>query len=395
MIAEHYARKWQAAGLIDDATAERIRAWEAGHRRPVWLWAVAGMGALAIGLGVMAIVGANWDDIPDTLKLAVDLALNAICAVVLFMCWRAARVWPQEIAALLLFALVLSGIALIGQVYQLQSDPWHALALWLALCTPFLALVSLTRLTGAIWALATLTTWFAAGDDVQRLLVSLHVLPAKQGYWDNGLFVPLQIYLSGCGMIVIATLRALWPAARRQANLLLMFGFVLLMAACSLASSFEWFTRTDGSAWPSTILAAVATLAAGVALWSARQGAERPPGLVPGLALLGFSFLIWSASLHNSGLDRWAIDIVNAVLFIVYWGGLGAGAARAGWRGWFGFAFTMVGLRLLVLYFEAIGGLTATGFGLLGGGVLCLALAAVGWRLTRRVARPSTGGSAP
>jgi len=55
----------------------------------------------------------------------------------------------------------------------------------------------------------------------------------------------------------------------------------------------------------------------------------------------------------------------------------------------------MVGLRLLVLYFEAIGGLTATGFGLLGGGVLCLALAAAGWRLTRRVARPSTGGSAP
>ena len=388
MIAEHYARKWQAAGLIDAATAERIRAWETSHRRPVWLWAVAGMGALAIGLGMMAIVGANWDDIPDTLKLAVDLALNAVCAVALFTCWRAARVWPREIAALLLFALVLSGIALVGQVYQLQSDPWHALVLWLALCTPFLALASLTRLTGAIWALAVLTTWFVAGDDVQRLLVSLHVFPEKQDYWDNGLFVPLQIYLSGCGMIVIATLRALWPAARRQAELLLMFGFVLLMAACSLTSSFEWFTRTDGSAWPSTIVAAVATVAAGAALWFTREGAGR-------LALLGFSFLVWAAALHNSGLDRWAIDVVNALLFIVYWGGIGAVAARAGWRSWFGFAFTMVGLRLLVLYFEAIGGLTATGFGLLGGGVLCLALAAAGWRLTRRVARPSTGGSAP
>jgi uncharacterized membrane protein len=391
VIAEHYARKWQAAGLIDAATAERIRAWEASHRRPVWLWAVAGMGALAIGLGMMAIVGANWDDIPDVLKLAVDLALNAICAAVLFMCWHRARVWPREITALLLFGLVLSGIALIGQVYQLQSDPWHALVLWLALCTPFLALTSLTRLTGAIWALAVITTWFVAGDDVQRLLASLHVFPEKQGYWDNGLFVPLQIYLSGCGMIVIATLRALWPAARRQAELLLMFGFVLLMAACSLASSFEWFTRTDGSAWPSTILAAVATLVAGAALWPTRKSAGR----LPGLALLGFSFLVWAASLHNSGLDRWAIDVVNALLFIIYWGGIGAVAARAGWRSWFGFAFTMVGLRLLVLYFEAIGGLTATGFGLLGGGVLCLALAAAGWRLTRRVARPSTGGNTP
>jgi hypothetical protein len=46
----------------------------------------------------------------------------------------------------------------------------------------------------------------------------------------------------------------------------------------------------------------------------------------------------------------------------------------------------VIGLRLLILYFEAIGGLTATGLGLIGGGVLCLALTWVGWRLTRRLA---------
>ena len=58
-----------------------------------------------------------------------------------------------------------------------------------------------------------------------------------------------------------------------------------------------------------------------------------------------------------------------------------------GWRGLFGTAFTIVGLRLLFLYFEAIGGLTATGFSLLGGGILCLLLAAAGWRLMRGMRR--------
>jgi len=53
----------------------------------------------------------------------------------------------------------------------------------------------------------------------------------------------------------------------------------------------------------------------------------------------------------------------------------------------FGLAFTLIGLRVLILYFEAIGGLTATGLGLIGGGVLCLLLAAAGWRLTRGVSR--------
>jgi hypothetical protein len=67
-------------------------------------------------------------------------------------------------------------------------------------------------------------------------------------------------------------------------------------------------------------------------------------------------------------------------------------AARGGWRGLFGISFAMIGVRLLVLYFEAIGGLTATGLGLLGGGVICLALAGIGWRLTRRIG--STGSTA-
>ena len=85
---------------------------------------------------------------------------------------------------------------------------------------------------------------------------------------------------------------------------------------------------------------------------------------------------------------------MRAVLFIAYWGGIGAMAARAGARALFGLAFGMIGLRLLILYFEAIGGLTATGLGLIGGGVLCLGLAAIGWRLMRRMPRRSGGAAA-
>ena len=104
MIAEHFTRRWQQAGLIDADLAQRILAWESTHRRPVFLWAIAGMGALAVGLGVMAIVGANWEDIPAWAKLAVDLALNVLCAAAVFIFWQRGQVWPREIAALLLSA---------------------------------------------------------------------------------------------------------------------------------------------------------------------------------------------------------------------------------------------------------------------------------------------------
>jgi len=389
VIAEHYARKWQAAGLIDPAAVQRILAWEVGHRRPVWLWAVAGMGALAMALGVMAIVGANWESISDGLKLGVDLALNALCAVAVFVAWRHGRIWPREVAALLLFSLVLSGIAVIGQVYQLQSAPWRALALWLALSTPFLALTALTRLTGILWALAAVTTWFMAADPVFHLLGRLGVLDQHRYTFDSAFFVPLQTYLAACGLVVIAAVRRLWPPARHQADQLLKLGIAGVIAACSLVAGFgfDGLARGDNAALGPIVVAAVATLVAGGAFWHGRTPAERRLAAV----LLGVSFVVWTAALLTHGLERRTGEIAHALLFIVYWAILGAVAARAGWRGLFGLAFTVIGLRLLVLYFEAIGGLTATGLGLLGGGLLCLLLAAAGWRLTRRVPRRTTG----
>ena len=380
MIPEFFMRRWQAAGLIDSATTERIAAWEASHRRPVWLWAVAGMGALAIGLGVMAVIGANWEDIPAWAKLAVDLALNVLCAAALFIFWQRKRAWAREIAALLLFGLVLSGIALIGQVYQLQSPLWRALLLWLALCTPFLALLARSQLVGAIWAVAAATTWFTAEAPLRHLFETTGIVAARGGYLDTDYFLRLLVYLPACGMMVVAMARRLSPHAREQGVFLLRLGLVGLMVAASLSVVVD--VRDDG--WlPPAAVAAGATLLAAASLWLERDAATRRPVL----ALIGASFAAWFAGLLAVGTSGWTNETGRALLFIVYWAVVGGLAARIGQRTWFGVAFTMVGLRLLILYFEAIGGLTATGFGLIGGGVLCLVLATIGWRLTRGVSR--------
>ncbi len=190
MLGEHFARRWQRAGLIDDNAVGRIVAWENAHRRPVWLWLVAGLGALAIGLGVLAVIGANWETIPAWVKLSVDLGVTGLVAASVFFFWRRGLVWPCEIAALLLFGLVLGGIALIGQVYQLQGANWRALLLWLVLCTPFLALVTRTRLLGGIWAIAVVTTWFVATDALAGLFMQVGIVPPEAGsVWNSFAFL--------------------------------------------------------------------------------------------------------------------------------------------------------------------------------------------------------------
>lgn len=380
MLGEHFARRWQRAGLLDDDTVGRIVAWETTHRRPVWLWLVAGLGALAIGLGVLAVIGANWETIPAWLKLAVLLVLTALLAAAVFYFWRRELVWPCETAALLLFALVLGGIALISQVYQLQGDNWQALVLWLALCTPFLALVTRTRLVGVLWGIAAATTWFAAGDAVGELWLRIGIVPkGTRPTWESLVFFKLMTWLPACGLIAISALRRLWLPAREQGTLMLQVSLAGLVVATSLSTVLE----DDNSGLRGTLaVGLVAAVIAGAALLAGRSVARsRGP-----LTWLGVSFMAWVVGLLpiDGGLTQ---ELTRAVLFIAYWAALGWLAARNGWRALFGLAFTVIGVRLLILYFEAIGGLTATGLGLIGGGVLCLVLAAIGWRLTRGVPR--------
>ena len=103
--------KWHEAGVIDAATRDRLLAYEAGHARPLALWAVWGIGALAIGLGFVSVVAANWEEIPGLLRLTVHLALIAGLLALLFL--REERLaakspWAVEALAFITAALGLT-----------------------------------------------------------------------------------------------------------------------------------------------------------------------------------------------------------------------------------------------------------------------------------------------
>ena len=381
MIAEHYLRRWRSAGLIDDGAVARIGAWEAAHRRPLWLWALSGMGALAIGLGLVAVVAANWEEIPAGAKLAAALLLTGLCAGFTAVAWQRDREWPRELGALLLFGLVIGSVALIGQVYQLQSDPWQALVTWLALCTPFLALVTFSRLVGAVWFAAAVATWFSAYEPIERSIASLTSSAAR------GDLFHLLLYLPACLLVVVAVLRRRWPPAEDQGELMSKLALAGLVSAVS-TTIIAIGSRLVSQVAPIEIgLGTVASLLAAMALWIGSGATQRRPVL----ALLGVSFVAWAAALLLArawSAERGAaFEALLGLLFIAYWAAIGWLAARAGQRVLFGLAFTAIGLRLLILYLEAIGGLTATGLGLIGGGVLCLVLTWLGWRLTGRLGR--------
>ena len=100
---------WHQAGLIDGETRAALLAFEEENSRPIALWAVFGIGALAIGLGLISVVAANWEDVPGQVRLAIHFALLAGSLGAIFLREkRLVEASPWALEALIAMAAVLS-----------------------------------------------------------------------------------------------------------------------------------------------------------------------------------------------------------------------------------------------------------------------------------------------
>ena len=74
--------RWTDAGVIDEETAARIRAFEMAHsgstrlRWPIWIALV--FGALMLGAGVLLFVSAHWDTLSPETRFVLVLTLVAV-----------------------------------------------------------------------------------------------------------------------------------------------------------------------------------------------------------------------------------------------------------------------------------------------------------------------------
>ncbi|HTU62454.1 MAG TPA: DUF2157 domain-containing protein, partial [Polyangiales bacterium] len=130
MNLDQKLRRWREAGLIDEATGARIAEFEHAQRRPIGMYTLVGLGASTIGLGLVSLVAANWEVIPAALKLAVDFMLGIGLALSIELAvsrgWRLAR----EALITVFYGYTLASLALVGQIYQLDSPTYQALTVW-------------------------------------------------------------------------------------------------------------------------------------------------------------------------------------------------------------------------------------------------------------------------
>lgn len=376
-MAERKLKAWVAAGLIDAGTAERILAWETQHSRPVALWAVVGLAALSIGLGVISLVAANWAAIDGETRLmlhaALMVALGGALWSLLAQGGERARRWAE--AGIFVFAaLGLGFIGHLGQVYQTSTPTWMAIALWLGLFAPLLlgggqGWLSATMLAAGCIALP----WMRFGD------------PALG--WSNGQAGPglIRAAIECSAPVFLAPLGSFVGRASPRAAFwerLKLLGFGYGIGAISLfviGSGFGDWAHNDPQGNVDTALVASSAMLglAGLALWRADRSLD-------GTAAAAVFGMLALAILGANRLAGHGLLI--GLLFMVLWAGLGGAALHAQARRAFQLAVTVVALRLIILAFEEAGGLLASGIGLIFGGVLILGVAWGAMRVSRHFA---------
>ncbi|MEC3950601.1 DUF2157 domain-containing protein [Sphingobium sp. HWE2-09] len=378
-MSDRKLRAWQAAGLIDADTASAISAWEATHSRPIGLWAIIGLCALTIGLGLVSLVAANWDAIAGTVRLSIHFAIMAALAAGIW--WRLPKgALNDHVSDAMLFVLAGLGLTFfghVGQVYQTSSPLWQPLLAWLLLFSPLLLLFGRGWPVAGLWMVGLLGTLWAHADDHGHLWSAFGRVepPHAALYWGLIACPPILVAGVAAWMRGVSDRPAFWRLIEQMAVAIVFTGVSVIL----LVRGWD----SDSAVLPgSAEIQSVAMLCAAGAIGMARQTAS-------GRATAGL--LVVAAGLHLGqallpALHGTGRTLIACLFFLLLWGAVAAAAIHAHWRRIFQAAVALLALRIIILSFELNDDLLGSGVGLILSGLFAMAVAWATVRLSRRYA---------
>jgi len=371
---ESLLTRWQTAGVLDAEAAERIRAFESKHARPLglrWQGLVALiLGAMLLACGVVLFVSAHWDQIGPAGRYAI---VSGMVAVFHLGGAFARKSYHALSTALHAVGTLSTGaaIALVGQIFNIQEH-WPAAVL--------------------LWALAAFAGWALLRDEAQQTLALL-LLPAwilaELDFYADG-HIDQNIYLARFLVVWAVLYLTVFLGSRRA------IARGILFAACSIALLVGTIMQIEGfRAWSATQSVmpfhvrawgwvAIAALPLAVSLLRLSRS------LVPVAAAVVFGIVLpWCVTISTHHIDAGAHHetyrtgepnlaahalVAAFAIFITWWGVRQASKALVN--------LGMVGFAIAVawFYFSNLFDKMSRSLGLIGLGVLFLA---GGWALEK------------
>jgi hypothetical protein len=370
--------QWLHAGLITPDQQDAILKFEGQQPQhgSWWIYSFMILGAAIIGLGVISLIAANWVEIPDGVKLGADFALLTLLAGGIYTQYQKQQhgVWFEVLVVAFLLAC-LASIGLIAQIFHTGGEWYLALLFWSLITAPlslfarnlFSRFFWVTLfLHGALWSIV--TGYSSFHHDLDELPAVLLLAPLFSA----------TLYL---GCMHVRLLRG------HASSLFFWFQLsaVVALAFADITHSSGELKSYDTHAYLPAYVTAAA-LAVAIALGKDFRVLNK----LLLLAALGLLLLYFHPDLLFSGEHRyglfgvydhaevgfWQADDIRAPLLtlgILFLYAIHAG--NIGHQRTFNLVTFLIGLRFVILYFQAFGGLAATGIGLILSGGLIMGIA--------------------
>lgn len=125
------------------------------------------LGSLLVGMGLVLIIAHNWDVLSKPVKLGVALFPlligQAICG---YLLWKKSTsvAWREATSVFVVFAVV-TAIAIVSQVYNIEGNLANFLFVWMLLCLPLMYVMQSSAASLLFWIGI---TWYACEDGYFR-----------------------------------------------------------------------------------------------------------------------------------------------------------------------------------------------------------------------------------
>ena len=349
---EKNLNEWVAHGLLSEGQAQRIRAHEASKPESSWiLYGLLILGAMIVGIGVISLIAANWNQIPDDIKIIGNFILLIGLAWATYNCFESKKTIQFEV--LLLFFLIhcLASIGLISQIYHTGGKFHQALMFW-----------SLITLMAAISARAMFVPFVWTGAFIFGLVFSFIDSTLLQTIFHNNYPALFMTTALLCGSLSITSkMISNESGATRAARAWTILSGLFALISAELREFPFYQMKQDLLAYvPGYFLGALIL----IGVWRNHEYRKIQKILITSTLLL-FLIPYHMPLLQIKSLIAYAIcTILVLSLSSIF-------LASLKQRRLFQWFLILIGLRFLILYFQAIGGLATTGFGLiLSGGVV-------------------------
>ncbi|WP_185903117.1 DUF2157 domain-containing protein [Bacteriovorax stolpii] len=339
-----YLRKkmdlWLKEKVIDIETYSKIIDYEKSNFRLSGSHFVLGLGVVAIAVGIISVIAANWYNISKETKILLNIIFLILLASQTYFSFKKNYKYLLEIFSTLYFFSIIATFALFGQVYNVTNDIFITLSYWLLLGTPLIMLTK-TKYVAYFYS-ALILGWAIAG-----VRYFSHTLTSSYSMF---VLIPIVVFYFSLLFKILGKneiSESLKNLARFSLSILFMIVAPLL-----------W--RVDQN-FPIEASKAIVSIFVSVPIFFYLF---KKFSMHWTLVALLIYFYIQIPVILSIGDQK----ELSAIFFILIWLSIGYLSYEDKNKKLFDISFVVISLRIIVIYFEVFGSLLNTGIGLIATG---------------------------